>query len=95
MSIIILSPRLSTAPNLVSTIIINFLLIESNSSRVSAQQMSIKFKIGDKVILKKDRTKAIITLIIGVRKAKILDGFLKMLDAHLKFLKIHLKILLL
>ena len=35
--------------------------------------MSFKFKIGDKVILKKDRTKAIITLLIGNKKVKILD----------------------
>ena len=36
--------------------------------------MPIKLKIGDKVILKKDRTKAVITLIIGDKKVKILDN---------------------
>ena len=36
--------------------------------------MPVKLKIGDKVILKKDRTKAVITLIIGDKKVKILDN---------------------
>ena len=35
--------------------------------------MSLKFRIGDKVILKKNRIKAIILLEIGDRKVKIED----------------------
>ena len=35
--------------------------------------MSVEFRIGDKVILKKDRTKATVLLPIGDRKVKIED----------------------
>ncbi len=37
--------------------------------------MSQKFRIGDKVILKKDRTKATVLLSIGDRKVKIEDEY--------------------
>lgn len=37
--------------------------------------MSIEFRIGDKVILKKDRTKATVLLSIGDRKVKIEDEY--------------------
>ena len=37
--------------------------------------MSVKFRIGDKVILKKDRTKATVLLEIGDRKVKIEDEY--------------------
>ena len=37
--------------------------------------MSVKFRIGDKVILKKDRTKATVLLAIGDRKVKIEDEY--------------------
>ena len=37
--------------------------------------MSEKFRIGDKVILKKDRTKATVLLVIGDRKVKIKDEY--------------------
>lgn len=37
--------------------------------------MSVEFRIGDKVILKKDRTKATVLLSIGDRKVKIEDEY--------------------
>tara|TARA_Y100001968_G_C19273821_1_gene675625 strand:+ start:346 stop:864 length:519 start_codon:yes stop_codon:yes gene_type:complete len=37
--------------------------------------MSIKFRIGDNVILKKERTKAIVILVIGDKKLKVEDEY--------------------